>query len=61
MGKQRNISQIKEQDQTITRDQSEKDISNVPDRDFKVMIIKILTGLEKRVEDINENLNKEIK
>ena len=58
MGRQRNISQIKEQDQTITRDQSEKDISNVPDRDFKVMIIKILTGLEKRVEDISETLTK---
>ena len=30
-------------------------------REFKVMIIKILTGLEKRVEDISETLNKEIK
>ena len=58
MGRQRNISQIKEQDQTITRDQSEKDISNVPDRDFKVMIIKILTGLEKKVEDISDPFTK---
>ena len=33
----------------------------MPDREFKVMIIKILTGLEKRVEDISETLNKEIK
>ena len=33
----------------------------MPDREFKVMDIKILTGLEKRVEDLNKTLNKEIK
>ena len=33
----------------------------MPDREFKVMIIKILTELEKRVENISETLNKEIK
>ena len=30
------------------------DIINIPDREFKGLIIKILTGLEKRVEDISE-------
>ena len=28
-------------------------------RDFKVAVIKILTGLEKRMEDLSETLNKE--
>ena len=37
------------------------DLRNMPDTEFKVMIIKILTGLEKRVEDISEILNTEIK
>ena len=32
----------------------------MPDREFKVMIIKILARLEKRVEDITKTLNKEI-
>lgn len=31
----------------------------MPDRNFKVMIIMILTGLDKSVEDLSENLNKE--
>ena len=31
------------------------------DREFKVMIIRTLTGLEKRVEDKNETLNTEIR
>ena len=32
----------------------------MPDREYKAMIIRILTGLEKRVEDISETLNTEI-
>ena len=36
-------------------------ISTMYDREFKVMIIKILTGLEKRVEDGSELLNPEIR
>ena len=32
----------------------------MPDREFKVMMMKIFTGLEKRVEDFSETL-KEIK
>ena len=31
----------------------------MPDREFKVTIIKIFTGLDKRVEDISVILNKE--
>ena len=31
----------------------------MPESEFKVMIIKILTGLEKIVEDISETLNTE--
>lgn len=30
------------------------------DKDFKVMIVKMLTRLERRVEELNENFNKEI-
>jgi len=36
------------------------EISNMPDREFKVMIIKILIGLVKRVEDISKTLYTEI-
>ena len=44
---QRSIPQIEEQDNTTVRDLSEREISNMPDKEFKVMIIKILNGLEK--------------
>ena len=55
------MSQMKEQDKTTARDQSEMEKISMTDREFKVMIINILTGLEKRVEDISETLNTEIK
>ena len=44
---------MKEQDKTAARDQRKMDINNMPDRGFKAMVIKILTGLEKRVENIS--------
>ena len=51
---------MKEQDKITARKLNEMEISNMHDRESKVMVIKILTGLEKRVEDLSENLNKEI-
>ena len=56
-----NLSQMKEQDKIRARDLSKMEISNMPSRKFKVLIIKILTGFEKKVENISETLNKEIK
>ena len=61
MRRQKPTSQMREQDKTTAREPSETDISNMPDGEFKVMIIRILTGLEKRVEDMRETFtqNKE--
>lgn len=47
---QRNKVQMKEQDK-IARDLSTTELSHMPDREFKVMAIKILAGLGKRAED----------
>ena len=47
---------MKEHYKATARDISETYTNNMPDRKFNVMIIKILTGLEKRVEDISETL-----
>lgn len=51
---------MKERDKAIARDLSETDISYIPDRQFRIMI-KILIGLGKRVEDMSETLNSEIR
>ena len=52
---------MNKQDKATARDLSETDISAVPDGKFKVTIIRLLTGLEKRIEDISEALATEIK
>ena len=52
---------MKEQDKITARQLNETEISNTPDREFKVMVIKIFIGLEKRVENFSETLNKETK
>ena len=45
---------MKEQDKAMDRDLNKTDISNMPDREFKAVIIRIFSGLEKRVEDMSE-------
>lgn len=44
---ERNTFQTKEQDKSSGKDLNETEISNQPDKEFKVMIIKIPTGLER--------------
>ena len=61
MRRQRNLSQMKEQDKAMARHVSETDVSNMPDGVFKTMFIRVLTGLEKRVEDMCEILNTEMR
>ena len=48
MRRPKSMSQMKEQDKTIARELSVTNISNMPDREFKIMIIKTFTGLEWR-------------
>ena len=51
---------MKAQSKITAKDLSKIDISNMLDREFKVMITKIFTELEER-RDISETVNKEIK
>ena len=49
----------KEQDKTLGEEQSEVDISNLTDKEFKVMIIKMLNELGRRIDEHSEKFNKE--
>jgi len=35
------------------------EISNLPDKEFKVMVINMLTKLRRRMDEHSENFNKE--
>lgn len=43
----------------ITKELNEMKINNTPDKEFKVMAMKILYGLDKRVKDLSKTFNKE--
>lgn len=44
---QRNMFQMRAQDNTSEKDLIEMEISNLPDREFKAMVLNILRGLRK--------------
>lgn len=52
---------MKEQDKVIARDLSETDPSNMASGEFKETNIRILSGLENRIDDFRETIKTEIK
>ena len=50
MGQQRNIFQTKEQDKIPEQQLSEVEIGNLPEKEFRVMIAKMIQDLVKRME-----------
>lgn len=50
---------MKEQDKTSGRNLSEMEISKLPDKAFRVMVINMLAEL-RRINEYNENFNREI-
>lgn len=56
-----NRFQTIESDETSGRDLNDKKISNLPDKEFKAVVIKMLNKLRKRMDENSENFNKEVK
>ena len=55
--RQRNTTQMKEQGRN-SRDQiNEEEISNLPEREFRIMIAKMLQRFENRMEKMQETSN----
>lgn len=46
----RNMSQTKKQDK------NEREVSNLPEKEFKVMVIKMFTRLERSVDKLREKI-----
>lgn len=51
-----NMAQMKEQDKSTAKDLHDMEISNVPNKTFRVMGIERLNGLMIRVEDPSKEL-----
>ena len=70
MKRQRNTQQVKEQNKCPSNQTKEKEIGNLPDKEFQIMIVKMIQNLENkmelqinsletRIEEIQERFNKD--
>ena len=50
MKRQRNTQQVKEHDKCPPNQTKEEEIGNLPDKEFQVMIVKMIQNLENKME-----------
>ena len=50
MKRQRNTQQVKEQDKCPPNQTKEEEIGNLPDKEFRIMIVKMIQNLEIKME-----------
>ena len=71
MKRQRNIQQVKEHDKSPPNQTKEEKIGSLPDKEFRVMIVKVtqkfknkmelqINSLETRIEKMQEMFNKDL-
>ena len=58
MGRQRNRPQKKEHENSPEEEQDEMEVSNLSDREFRVMIITVLNSMKKDRETIKKDQSK---
>ena len=58
MKRQRAMYQMKEQDKTPEKQLNKVDIGNLPEKEFRIMIVKMIQDLGKRMEAEIETMQK---
>ena len=60
MKRQRAMYQMKEQDKTPEKQLNEVEIGNLPEKEFRIMIVKMIQDLGKRMEAKIEKMQENI-
>ena len=60
MKKQRNTTQIKEQTRNTEIQINEEEIGKLPEKEFRIMIIKMIKTFENKMEKMKESINKDL-
>ena len=60
MKRQRNTTQMKEQTRNTEVQINEEEIGKLPEKEFRVMIVKMIKNLENRMEKMQESINKDL-
>ena len=59
MKRQRNTTQIKEQTRNTEIQINKEEISKLPEKEFRIMIVKVIQNLENKMEKMQESINKD--
>ena len=60
MKRQRNTKQMKEQFRNTDVQINEEEICKLPEKEFRIMIVKIIKKLENKMEKMQESINKDL-
>ena len=60
MRRQKNTQQVKEQDQNTPDLTSEEEIGSVPEKEFKIMTVKMIQNPGNRINKMQETFNKDV-
>ena len=52
--------QIREQDKSSEKELNETEIHNLPDKEYKLIVIRMLPDIGRRIDEHSENFNKEL-
>ena len=60
MKRQRNTTQMQEQARNTEAQINEREIGKSPEREFRIMIVKIIKNLENKMEKMQATINKDL-
>ena len=60
MKRKRNNAQMKEHTRNTEVQINEEDIGKLPEKEFKIMIVKMIKNLKSKMEKIQESVNKDL-
>ena len=60
MKRQRNTTQMKEQTRNTEVQINEEEIGKLPEKVFRIMIVKMIKNLENKMEKMQESINKDL-
>ena len=60
MKRQRSTTQMKEQTRNTEVHINEEEIGKLPEKEFRIMIVKMIKNLENKMEKMQESINKDL-
>ena len=58
MRRQRNTTQMKEQTRNTEVEINEEEIGKLPEKEFRIIIVKMIKNLDNKMEKMQESINK---